>query len=207
MLKIGSNDKLTQIVIFCSVFAVCLLLLHLFAGRPIIQYANKIKTEWKSKQLQLQESENLIKILPNPRKAIEEVEKKFSDLSDVGVTRKQIPRIIQLLGQSTNDNNIKVLSIKPREDIRSITDNLPAGVSKAYIEMELVCTYKAFGEYIKILPGLQPGFGIESMEMQKAPAETGKPPDKTPAPAKGQTLKEPSLLIKIVVSTYMVWEL
>ncbi|MDD2703659.1 MAG: type 4a pilus biogenesis protein PilO, partial [Candidatus Omnitrophica bacterium] len=170
--------------------------------------ADKIKADWRSKQLQLQEAENLIKILPNPRKAIEEIEKKFSDLSDVGVTKRQIPLMIQLLGKSTAENNIKVFSIKPREDIKSTADNLPAGVSKAYIEMEMTCTYKVFGEYIKVLPGLQPGFNIESVEMQKAPEnEDLKSPVKSHQEAKNGELKEPALLIRLIVSTYMVWEL
>jgi Tfp pilus assembly protein PilO len=214
MIKIGSNSKLTQVIVFCLVFAFFLLLLHLLVGRPIIKYANKIKSEWKSKQVQLQEAENLIKILPNPRKAIEEVEKKFSDLSDVGVTRKQIPRMVQLLGKSTVENNIKVLSLKPREDIKSTNDNLPAGVSKAYFELELNCTYKEFGEYVKVLPGLQPGFTIESVEMQKSAQTTAsrsplaeKPQAKQQEQAKPREAKDPPLIIRLVVSTYMVWEL
>ncbi|MFA5362756.1 MAG: type 4a pilus biogenesis protein PilO [Candidatus Omnitrophota bacterium] len=208
MVKAGLDNKLTHVVIFCSVFSFFLLFLHLFVGRPIIKYADTVKADWKAKQLQLQEAENLIKVLPNPRKAIEDVEKKFSDLSDVGVTRKQIPRMIQVLGKSTMDNNIKVRSIKPREDMKSSADNLPVGVSKAYIELELICPYKAFGEYIKVLPGLQPGFSVESVEMQKAPeAEPAKVSDNPQPQAKSRPLREPNLSIKLIVSTYMVWEL
>lgn len=186
-------------------------MLHFFVGRPVIRYSNRIKSECKSKQAHLQESENLIRILPNPRKAIEEIETKLSDLSDVGVTKKQIPRIVQLLGKSAVDANINIISIKPRDDLKSYSENLPAGVTKAYIEMELTSTYKDFGEYIKLLLGLQPGFTVESIEMQKASdVKALKTPEKVLPQDKLPDKKVPGekiLLIRLIVSTYMIWEL
>ncbi|MDD5668981.1 MAG: type 4a pilus biogenesis protein PilO [Candidatus Omnitrophica bacterium] len=203
-----SNNKFFNVLIFCAVFSLFLLLLHLFLGRAVIKHANSVKKELFAKQQTLQDEEVLIKSLPNPQKAMEELEKKFQDFQDVGVSKKQIPKIIQSLGMLTDKYKINLISIKPREDLKSMRDNLPAGVSKIYIELEVKCPYKVFGEYIKTLVDLSPGFTVESISMEKPVASAAVPISKTPGKPEGkQEVPAQDIFIKFVVSTYTVWEI
>lgn len=196
-----------DVIIYCSVSILILVLLHLFLGVSIIKYSKRLKEEFKQKEAKLRESEALIKSLPDPQKAIEEMEKKTEEFRDMGLSRKQLPRLIQLLGLSTSEHNVNVISLKPREDIRVIDENLPAGVSKVYIEMVISGSYQSFGEYLKALSGLPTSFSIEAMSVEKKETgaefqDTRRAFDKT----EGKSETE-GLLFTLLLSTYMVWEI
>lgn len=194
-----------QVAVVCSSFIIVLILLYLFLGRPILRYAERMKSEFKLKQTKLQESDALIRNFPNPQKAIEDIEKKTQELKNMGVTRKQIPRIIQLLGNSISKLNINVISVRPRDDIKRGDENLPAGVSRIYIEIVMSCPYQLIGEYIKSLSELPVAFFVENLLIEKkeegfvVPAAKGIP-EKT-----GEKPEE--LVATLLLSTYMIWEL
>lgn len=198
-------NRMIQVAVVCSSFISVLILLYLFLGRPILRYAQRMKSEFRLKQTKLCESDALIRNFPNPQKAMEDIEKKTQELRDMGVTRKQTPRIIQLLGNSINKLNINVISVRPRDDIKRGDENLPAGVSRMYIEIVMSCPYQLIGEYIKSLSELPVAFFIENLLIEKkeegfvVPAAKGIP-EKT----KDGTEE---IVVTLLLSTYMIWEL
>jgi Tfp pilus assembly protein PilO len=194
-----------QVAVVCLSFIGVLILLYLFLGRPILRYAARMKSEFRLKQTELYESDALIRNFPNPQKAIEDIEKKTQELKDMGVTRKQIPRIIQLLGDSINKLNINVISVRPRDDIKRGDENLPAGVSRIYIEIVMSCPYQLIGEYVKSLSELPVAFFIENLLIEKkeegfvVPAAKGVPEKAKDEPEE--------LMTTLLLSTYTIWEL
>jgi hypothetical protein len=149
----------------------------------------------------------LIRRFPDPEKAIEEMERRGQELRDVGLTRKQTPRLIQLLGQAAAKLDInKVISLTPRDDLRPTNEVVPAGVSKAYVEVVISCPYQLIGEYIKSLSELPVTFIIESLTLEEK-AESAVSPETEKTPGKPEATKSNNLLATLIVSTYMVWEL
>lgn len=198
-----------DVIIFCSVSFFILILLHIFLGRVVIKYSIRLKDEFKQKEAKLRESEGLIKSLPDPQKAIEEIEKKVEEFKDMGVSRKQLPRLVQLLGRSTAERNINVISIKPREDIKAIDENLPAGVSRAYVEMVISGSYQTLGDYIKVLSMLPTTFAIESMTIEKKETlQDNQGAKRASASEKAEEKQEEDILLcTLLLSTYMIWEM
>ncbi len=198
------SNKISSLFIVSFISTIIFIILYLGLGRPTFKYTDKVKSEFKAKQDRLQESQELIRSLPNPQKAIEEMEKKAQEFKDMGLSKKQLPRFIQLLGQSANERNINVISIRPREDIKSGTENLPAGVTKFYIEIVLNCTYQVLGDYLKGLSELPVSFTVESLSVAKRKSSFS--PGDSKASAKN-TEQQPELQVALILSTYMVWEL
>lgn len=199
------KEKFVSIVIYIVAYLGVLFLVYFLLGRPVVKYSSKLKNEFRSKQVKLKESEVLVRSLPNPTKAIEDLEAKVQEFKDVGVGRRQLPKLIQMLAGQTSKSNINVVSIRPRDDIRSGNESLPAGISKVYIEMILSCNYKTFGEYLKSLNDIPASFSIESITIDKKEdvienAEPKKPLEKA-------VEKPVNLMISLLLSTYMVWEL
>ena len=197
-------NKISYLFGFSSVSIIILILLYLSLGRATFKYADKVKAEFRAKQAKLQESQELIRGLPNPQKAIEEIGKKVQEFEDMGLSKKQLPRLIQLLGQSANERNINVISIRPREDIKSGTENLPAGVTKFYIEIVLSCTYQVLGDYVKSLTELPVSFTVESISVIKSGGPLSSADSKHSLKNPGQ---QSELQATLILSTYMVWEL
>jgi len=198
-----TQNRMVYVLVVCSTFVFVLGFIHFFLGMIVLRYEKKQKQELQLKQSKIEESESLIKRFPDPEKAIEEMEKKGQELREMGLTRKQTPRLIQLLGQAAVKLNInKVISIKPRDDIKLGNEVLPAGVSKAYIEVIISCTYQLIGEYIKALSELPVRFIIENLAIEEGgPVSEA---DKTPGKSE---LKPNELRATLLLSTYMVWEL
>lgn len=194
-----------DMIVFSGVSILILILLHVFLGRAVIKYSNKLKNDFKLKQAKLRDSEELIKSLPDPQKAIEDIEKKSEEFKEMGVSRKQLPRLVQLLGKSISEHNINVISLKPREDIKSVDENLPAGVSKVYIEMVISGSYQTIGDYIKVLSALPVTFVIESMSVEKKQVPVA-PGEEKKAAAEARPESE-ELLCSMILSTYAIWEL
>lgn len=199
------SPRMMQVAIFCVSFMVVFVLLHIFLGMPAIRYSKRMKKEFKVKDAKLRESEGLIKTLPNPQKAIEEIEKKVREFKEMGVSKKQLPRIIQLLGRSSTEQSVSVVSIKPREDIKADAENLPAGVTKVYVEMVISGPYQKLGDYLKAMAELPVSFSIENITLEKKKeAETALEPKK--ADAKKEAVPE-ELICTLLLSTYMIWEI
>jgi len=203
MLK-KTQNRMFYVLVVCSVFVSVLLFIHLFLGSLVMNYEKRQKRELKLREEKVQESGSLIRRFPDPEKAIEEMEKKGQELRDMGLTRKQTPRLIQLLGQAAAKLNInKVISIKPRDDLRPTNETLPEGVSKAYVEVVISCPYQVIGEYMKSLSELPATFIIESLNVEQIAVSPEK--EKTPGKPVEQKSNEP--LATLILSTYTVWEL
>jgi Tfp pilus assembly protein PilO len=203
MAKSGAS-RILYLVIYGLVSAVILVLLYLVLGRLVLNYEKQTKAEFKTVQNKLKQSQELVNSLPDPAKAIEEIEKKAQDFKEMGLGRKQLPRITQLLGQAAGERNIDIISIRPRDDIKSGSENLPSGVSKVYMEITLNCNYQELADYVKSLDGLAVSFILESLSVEKK--QGGASFTQTRSPGKAEA--EPKeLQATLLLSTYMVLEL
>ena len=199
------ENKMLRVGLTCSVFVIILILSYLFIGRPILKYKERLKAEFSLNQNKLQESQALVRSFSNPQKALEDIGKKAQELKEMGVSSRQLPRIIQSLALPASKLNINLTSIRPREDIKPGNENLPAGVSKVYIELAMSCPYQLFAEYTRALSELPVTFILERLSIEKeekgsASARTNKPLDKSAGSPE-------ELSITLLLSTYMVWEI
>src|SRR3989338_147589 len=182
-----------------------LFLLYFTANKTLFKYLERLKSEFKSSQDTLREAQVLVKSFSNPQKALEDMEKKVRELKEMGTTSRQLPRLIQSLALTAPKLNINIISIPPRDDIRPGDENMPAGVSKVFIELTLGCAYKLFAEYTKAVNELPVTFIVEQMSMEKKDEATASLSDKKSSEKYAQIPEE--LLITLLLSTYMVWEI
>lgn len=199
----NTPKRVSYVYLFpASVFLV-LILVYAGLGLPAARYVNREKRELKEKQEKLLESQELIRGLPDPRKAMLDMEAKVREFKDTGLSKKQLPRLIQLLGKSAVDLNINVVSIRQRDDVKHAENNLPEGVSKIYMEVILNCGYQPLAEYIKSVGESAVSFSLEALSVEKKEENS---PDDRRAAAKSAAL-ESGLQATLLLSTYMVWEL
>ncbi|TBR18289.1 hypothetical protein EPO66_01605 [bacterium] len=202
------SKKMLDIFVTAGSFVVILFILYLLVGRNVSKYEQKMKELFKDKQAKLTESENLVKAIPNPQKAIEEMETKAEDFKEMGFSRKQIPRLVQMLGQSAGKFDITVNSIRPRDDLHINEADLPAGVNKVYIEMIFSTPYRALGDYIKSLGELPISFVLESINLERDESSSEAAVEKTDKkPLEKVEEKEQKLTATLILSTYMVLEI
>jgi len=204
-LKIPQN-KLLQLSLVFSILLAALALLYMFLGRPVFKYSNDLKAEFISTQDKLSESERLIRNFPNPQKEMGELEKKAQELRDMGASTKQLPRLIQSLALPANNLNINMSSIRPREDLKADNENLPAGVTKIYVEVTMSCSYQTLAEYIKAVHELPTNFIIERLTIEKK-NESGESGAETKKTSEKNQEKPVELNINLLLSTYMIWEI
>lgn len=200
-----TSNRMVKVTVISVIFIAILILVHLFLSQTVLRYTKKVKSEFKLVENRLNEQEQLIKSVPNPQKAIEDIENKNQEFKAMGVSKKQFPRIIQLLGRSTADYHIDVISIRPREDIKSVNENLPAGINKVYIEMILRCPYQAFGEYLKALNEMAIVFCIETLTIERKERVVVSGEDKKSSA--GAKQEDEGLIVMLLLSTYLVWEI
>jgi Tfp pilus assembly protein PilO len=189
-------SRLTFILTYSISGMVSIIVLYLFVGRPVFKYADMMRAQFSSDQDQLQQAEALMRSLPNPRKSLEDIERKYADFREISGTGKQLPKIIQTLGQSVAGRQINVISIKPKEDVRAGTENLPAGVKKLFLEMIFSASYQEIGEYARVLNGLPGVFTIETMTIGRQERDASK-----------QGEQAGMLNVSFIISTYMVGDL
>ncbi|MDD5729570.1 MAG: type 4a pilus biogenesis protein PilO [Candidatus Omnitrophica bacterium] len=199
-------SKLTELGIFIGVFGLSLGLLYFFWGRTLFKATNMLKVQFSQEQTRLKEAESLIRGTPNPQKAIEEIEKKADEFKDMEINKKQVPRLVNLLGRSLGEHKINIVSIKPKEDLKTGNENLPSGVSKVYIEIVVNCSYRALGEYLEDLVKLPVAFTIESIEVKKR-EEKEAAAGFTKSAQQTADDKQGALTANLLLSTYMVYEL
>ena len=204
--KIPQN-KLLQVSLVFSILLAALILLYMFLGRPVFKYSNDLKAEFISAQDKLSESERLIRNFPNPQKEMGELEKKAQELRDMGASTKQLPRLIQSLALPANNLNINVSSIRPREDLKADNENLPAGVTKIYVEVVMSCSYQTLAEYIKAVNELPTNFIIERLAIEKKAEESRESDAETKKTPEKNQEKPVELNINLLLSTYMIWEI
>ncbi|MFH0827916.1 MAG: type 4a pilus biogenesis protein PilO [Candidatus Omnitrophota bacterium] len=166
-MKIKISNRVPRIIVFIFIISGVWLVSYLLVGRPVIKYFSRLKVEFGQKQVKLQESQDLVRSLPNPQKAIEEIRGVQKEFQDSAVNAKNIPRLLQLLNQSAGERGIRILSLRPREDIKNENNELPEGISKIYLEVAVVCEYRELAEYVKADGGLPPDIKVESMTVEK----------------------------------------
>jgi Tfp pilus assembly protein PilO len=160
-------NRVSYITVFTAVFIAIFLLVYFIVGRPVLKYADSLKFEFSRKQAKLQEAQELVKALPDPQKAIAEIKSKLQELQESGVSKKQVPRLMQLLGTAAGDKSVTVVSLRQREDIKSDSAALPEGINKVYLEIVVLCNYQELAEYIKAAGELPPAFNVESLNVEK----------------------------------------
>ncbi len=176
-IKNKSADRVSYVIVFTSIFIGVWLLIYFVVGRPVLKYSNGLKAQFAEKQAKLLESQELVRSLPNPKKAIEEIKGNLKEVQDLGESKKQIPRLMQLLGETASKQDLNVVSLRPREDIKNEESGLPEGISKIYLEIVLSCSYQALAQYIKSVNELPMAFKVETLFVEKesetlAPLET-----------------------------------
>jgi hypothetical protein len=187
-----NGNKLTDVAVLCGIFAGVLIVVHLVLGLPLIQSSKKLKKKFDQMQSRLRESETLIRTVPNPAKEIEIIEKKAEEFKDMEMNKN-----------SASEHSITLLSLKPRDDLKIANENLPAGVSKVYIEMVLNASYQKLAEYISDLLKLPITFIVENISIQKSSSKPAQQPEKPDEKGKE---KASDLVANVILSTYMVWE-
>ncbi|MCK9595291.1 MAG: type 4a pilus biogenesis protein PilO [Candidatus Omnitrophica bacterium] len=195
----NTRSNISYVFVFPALVVFVLVCVYIGLGLPAARYVDRARAELKNKQETLLESQELIRGLPDPRKAIQVMEEKVREFKDMGLSKKQLPRLIQLLGKSAVELNINVISIRQRDDMRPSENSLPAGVSKVYMEVVLNCGYQPLAEYIKAVGELPAAFSLESLSVDKKNDEHrgfGK-----------NDIPEPGIQATLLLSTYMVWEL
>jgi len=205
-LKIPEN-KLFRVSITSSILLTALILLYALLGRPVFKYSDNLKAEFISAQEKLSESERLIRTFPNPQKEMGELEKKAQELRNMGASTKQLPRLIQSLAMPANNLNINVSSIRPRDDLKAENENLPAGVTKIYVEVVMSCSYQTLAEYIKAVNELPTNFIIERLAIEKKEEDAGELDAETKKTPEKNQEKPIELSANLLLSTYMIWEI
>ncbi len=198
--KIKISNKVPRIIVFILVILGVWLASYLLVGRPVIKYFGRLKAEFGQKQVRLQESQDLVRSLPNPQKAIEELKVVQKEFQDSAVNMKNIPRLLQLLNQTAGERGIRIVSLRHREDIKNENSELPEGISKIYLEVAVVCEYKELAEYVKADGGLPLDFKVESMTVEKDMGEEDVSEVKSGPrkPAGAQRLLKAVLILSVV---------
>lgn len=202
---IDLQNRMLRIGIACGAGALILIAVYFFPGRYIFTYRDRVKAEFQKSQDRLQQSHELVRNFANPQKAIEDIEKKAQELRDIGATARQLPKIVQSLAHPAGKLNINIISIRPREDIKTSEEALPSGVNKAHIEIVLRCPYKLLAEYLKAISQLPTTFIIERLSIEKKQG--------APIPSEGSKIGDKQkdmpfeLSVTLLVSTYLVWEI
>ncbi len=167
LMKIKISNKVPRIIVFIFIILGVWLVSYLLVGRLVIKYFSRLKAEFGQKQVKLQESQNLVRSVPNPQKAIDEIKAVQKEFQDSALKAKNIPRLLQLLNQTASERGIRLVSLRHREDIKNENNELPEGISKVYLEVVVVCEYKELAEYVKTDGGLPPDFKVESLTVEK----------------------------------------
>jgi len=188
------ENRILQIAIHISIYTFVLVSLSIAGDHFITVPLKKIEKKLKDAQSDLAKMEKMIREVPNPKKNIEEIQEKMEELKKKAASRRELPRIIQQLTKKSSELGIEIISIRPLEEISMEGKNLPAGVSKAYVEVVLKASYKKIGEYLKAIKELPIILTLESLSIAKpVEEEIGK--------------GENTLIATLVISSYTVWKI
>lgn len=205
-----TQNKMLRIGIAFGVCALIVMALYFFPGRHIFKYRERLKAGFRASQEHLGASYALVRNFSNPQKAIEDIEARARELKEMGSASRQLPKIIQSLAHPASELNINVISLRQREDIKTGEDSLPSGISSAHIELVMACPYKVLAEYLKAISRLPTACIVERLSIEKAKEEKTKEPasfsEGNKAPDKPKDAA-PELLITLMISTYLVWEI
>ncbi len=188
------ENRILQIAIYLSIYTSILVGLFIGGNHFVVLPLKRIEEELKDAQSELAKMEKMIREVPNPKKNMEEIQKKMEELKKKAASRRELPRIIQQLTKKSSELGIEIISIRPLEEtVRE--KNLPAGVSKAYVEVTLKASYKKIGEYLKAIKELPIILTLESLFVTK------------PAEEEIEKGEENTLIATLVISSYTVWKI
>ena len=186
------KNKLLEVLAFAVFSVLVLALLYVLIGKGIITSAGKGEAAFKADQAKLQETQELVRSLPNPAKAAEEVRRQDADLKEMVFTKKQLPKLIQVLAKTAAGNGLGVVTIRQREDLKD--PDLPPGVAKIYVELVVYGEYRALAEFIEKVKDPPYPFSTESLTLTKRMKIPGEGGNTGPLEA------------DLVLSTVMIWE-
>jgi Tfp pilus assembly protein PilO len=166
MFKIAQN-KTNSVILSFFVYSAIWIGLYLFVGNPIFRYSEKIKSEFRAKTGQLKESYDLVKAVPNQGIAMEDIEKKTRELKDKTAIKGQISRVIRDITNKARESGVDIVSVTPREDMKSDPERLPMGVTKVYIELVVTASYQKVEKYMKALSEMPIILIVESVSLEK----------------------------------------
>jgi len=166
-----AKDKASYLLLFCGISLGVILLLYIFLGRPVLRHANEVRGEFNRKQARLLDEQELIRSLPNPQSAMESLKVKMQEIQDMGASKRQIPKVMQVLSQAAAEKNIAVVSLRPREDIKTEDASAALGVTKVFVELVIQCGYQELAEFVKGLSSLPMPLNVESMAVEKSQKE------------------------------------
>jgi hypothetical protein len=197
-----TENKMLQIGIAYGACAFILIGLYFFPGRSIFKYKGGLEAQFQTDQSRLIETRDLVRSFADPQKAIEDMEKKAKVLREMGITARQLPKIIQSLALPATQLGANIISIRPREDIKIGEENLPSGISKLHIEIVLRCHYRVLADYLKALRQLPTTFTVMRLILEKRqePVSEGEK-------ISDKTKEAPELFVTSLVSTYLVREI
>jgi len=145
------------------------------------------------KKVELEKTLNLVKLVPNPAKAIEELANEQRKLKEKSVSERELTKIIQELINKSTELGIEITSMRPKEDLATQNENY-SGINKAYIEMTIKCPYSALGEYLEKLSEVEILLTLEHIRIKSA--------DQFNEAKKTQKGEEGDVLTTMVLSTY-----
>jgi len=195
----GIKNKTIEVGIKITIGIAVLLLIHFFGGKRVFDLLKKERKRAISLQKELKDKKDKLKAHPNPRKEIEIIKQDMLKLKEKAVSEKELPRIIQQLTKKSSEMDIEIISIRPIRQVPFKEEDLPQGVSKAYIEVVLKVAYKTLGEYLKELKGLPTIFTIEGISMERY--ESLEEDDSRQAEEGGK------LIVTLLISSYTVWQI
>ena len=192
------KDQNVRSIITAVAELMIIVVIVLFVGGPLNKYSTKLKTDLDVKRQELNDARNLVRLIPNPRKEIDNIKESMNELHDKSVSREELPRIIQQLINKSSELEIEIISIKPREDLKTVNGNLPQGVGKAYIEMIVRCPYAVLGDYLKGLDDLAIIFTLEDVRVERVgDMDVG---------SRIREGGEDDILATLILSTYTIWK-
>ncbi|MCX7926692.1 MAG: type 4a pilus biogenesis protein PilO [Candidatus Omnitrophica bacterium] len=157
------SGKIQGLIIFSSVFLLLTLLVHFLVGRPIKRYSQRVRREFSQNQRLVQEAQELVRLVPNPQEAINSLRAKVAEFQTQGSVKKQIPKLMQIINSLANEQQLKLVLLKPREDINQ--GPLPQRVEKVYIEVVFESNYQQIGKFLDELKILSVPFQVESLSI------------------------------------------
>lgn len=192
-----ARKNIRSMIVYCAVWSALIGASFAVGGRFSFNVLRAARAELNSQQKKLAEAQRLMLSLPDPDRALEDIDKRFNEFRDAGLTKKQLPKLTQVLASTAAQKNVRVLGIRQRDDVKA--EQLPEGVMKIHMEMIVQAPYRQLAEFMRALGEISVPFILDSFVIRAIEAGSAEN-----APARGeQSLVQASL----TVSTYMIWEL
>lgn len=131
-----------------------------------IRQTAKLKEQLQPLHDQMVEYEGMILRAPDPVGAIARINEETLRLEQMAPATMDIPRLIQQLASKSEELEIEVAFIRPRDDFENVKGAAPQGVYRIYVEVQLQTDYQSLGRYIEELGGLTLLCTIEDMTLE-----------------------------------------